>query len=210
MNDFSNTPKNNKLEHPCFPQPDDTSVKVWRYLDLAKFIWLLENRKLYLSRLDLLDDPHEGSTPKLLALLRNQQFSEWGANQLIEQMPSINKQAREYMYINCWHLGNNESEAVWRLYCPNDSGVAIQTTYQNLIDSIASDSFCYIGLVSYTDYESEIFPPNNAFYPVMHKRISFSHEQEIRLVKSMIGTPERSAGITIDWLPEILINLSST
>ena len=42
-------PQQNKLEHPCFPQPADGSVRVWRYLDLTKFIWLLENQKLYMS-----------------------------------------------------------------------------------------------------------------------------------------------------------------
>jgi len=71
-------PIENKLKHPCFPQAAEGSVRVWRYLDLAKFIWLVENKKIYLSRLDLLNDPHEGSTPKLLAAMRDQHLRESG------------------------------------------------------------------------------------------------------------------------------------
>lgn len=210
MTDQPPQPQENKLEHPCFPQPGNTSVRVWRYLDLAKFIWLLENRKLYLSRLDLLNDPHEGTTPRLLALLRDQQFRDLGAEQLVAQIPNINQQSRKSLYVNCWHLGNTESEAMWRLYCPNDGGVAIQTTYEKLVASVENDRFCYIGAVTYIDYESQGFPLNNFFYPVMHKRASFAHEQEVRLVKTLSeywGTPGREspAGVTIDWAPEATV-----
>lgn len=200
-------PKEDKLKHPCFPQPVDTSVRVWRYLDLAKFIWLLEKRQLYLSRLDLLNDPHEGSTPRLLAMLRDQQLREWGAEELAVQMPGMNQRSRKSLYVNCWHFGNNESEAMWRLYCPGDGGVAIQTTYQRLVASVEADPYCYIGTVTYIDYETQGFPLNNFFYPVMHKRISFAHEQEIRIVKTLRefwANQEREspAGTSIDWSPE--------
>ncbi len=51
----------NRLRHPCFPQPGDATAKVWRYMDLPKFIWLLKHSQLYMSRLDRLGDPYEGS-----------------------------------------------------------------------------------------------------------------------------------------------------
>jgi hypothetical protein len=60
---------------------------------------------------------------------------------------------------------------MWRLYCPDNSGVAIQTTYQKLVQSINSNRFLYIGIIKYLDYERKGFPLNNAFYPVTHKRI---------------------------------------
>jgi hypothetical protein len=136
---------------------------------------------------------------------------ELGAEQLVTQTPLINQQNRKSMYINCWHLGNTESEAMWRLYCPNDGGVAIQTTYRKLVASIEDDPFCYIGSVTYIDYESQGFPLNNAFHPVMHKRASFAHEQEVRLVKSFseywgLGAPESPAGITVGWSPEATVD----
>lgn len=46
-----------QLSHPCFPQQRDANVKVWRYMDLAKLISLIQSRRLYLARLDQLADP---------------------------------------------------------------------------------------------------------------------------------------------------------
>lgn len=232
-------PQENKLEHPCFPQPTDGSVRVWRYLDLAKFIWLLENQKLYMSRLDLLNDPHEGSTPKFLAEQWNQELfqsiagsrqksllQEFGDAlgnekflaeipriiQQHDQMSSINQKMRKHFYVNCWHLGNSESEAMWRLYCPGNSGVAIQTSYNKLVASVENHSSLFIGKVSYIDYEFQGFPQGNILYPVMHKRISFAHEQEVRLVTTKFpenwGTPQEEVnplGVLFDWPLDMVV-----
>ena len=218
----------NKLEHTCFPQPTDSSVQVWRYLDLAKFIWLLENQKLYLASIDSLNDPHEGSTPKLQAALVDQQIlavhryqllrkfgDDLGSKKFQTEMPRFieqnhqrhinNQKVRRELYVNCWYLGNMESEAMWRLYCPGNNGVAIQTSYSKLVESIAHDPELYIGRVTYIDYDSQEFPLDNIFYPVMHKRISFAHEQEVRIVKIRVpdnwGLPQEFCplGISIDW-----------
>src|SRR5258706_8693532 len=52
--------------------PIDPKMPVWRYLDLAKLLSLLETRALYFSRGDLLGDPFEGSiTADRLALRRS-------------------------------------------------------------------------------------------------------------------------------------------
>lgn len=228
-----------KLNHECFPQPVDSSVRVWRYLDLAKFIWLLENRKLYLSRLDTLEDLHEGSIPKfqadqfeaestnhILAATYKRLVEEHGSELALErlqtQVPQIVNQVQQLMlykkelrktsYVNCWHLNNSESEAMWRLYCPSDNGVAIQTTYKKLVESTMIDPEVYVGCVKYLDYESQGFPINNVFYSVMHKRLSFAHENEVRLVKlkgpENWGTSQEfsAEGISLDWQPDSVID----
>ncbi|MFN8224152.1 MAG: hypothetical protein U0R50_13000 [Gaiellales bacterium] len=48
--------------HPVFNAPPDDTV-VWRYIDLAKLISLLDHRALYFARADTLGDPHEGALP---------------------------------------------------------------------------------------------------------------------------------------------------
>ena len=35
-------------------QPPDSTIKVWRYLSLSRFVWLLSKKQLWLSRIDLL------------------------------------------------------------------------------------------------------------------------------------------------------------
>ncbi len=204
--------EHNKLAHPSFPQPPDTSVTIWRYMDLPKLIWTISKCKIYLSRVDLLDDPHEGSTPKLSARVRDEFLRNQGVSQFhIEQFTQINRNNRASCYVNCWRQGNAESEAMWRLYCPSGHGVAIQTTYQRLVNSIVHESALYIGLVTYIDYETQGFRQDNMFNSIMHKRISFAHEQEVRLVKTLPdywGLPLRIGppGITIDWSIESVID----
>ncbi len=195
-----------RLKHPCFPQPEDGYIKVWRYMDLAKFVWLLTHKQLFFTRLDLLSDTHEGSVTPLTAKGINEFLRRRGLTASWEQLSKAYREARSTTYVNCWYAGNTESEAMWRLYCGAGHGVAIQTTYDGLVDSIKDAYDTYIGVVNYIDYDREWFPSANMFYPVMHKRLAFAHENEVRLVTSpskyRASPPEPTPlGLTLDWDP---------
>jgi hypothetical protein len=43
----------------------DNDQKVWRYLSFSRFMWMLQNKQLWLSRADKLDDPWELAIEKL-------------------------------------------------------------------------------------------------------------------------------------------------
>src|SRR5690606_18163069 len=111
-------PKQNKLDHPCFPQPSNVKTKVWRYLDTNKFIDVLDARRVYFSRLYLLCDTHEESIPKNNYLKRNFEIYQ-DINIHTDWMGLGHKRLHKMTYINCWYLDNYESEAMWRLYCQN-------------------------------------------------------------------------------------------
>lgn len=86
--------------------------------------------------------------------------------------------------INCWHQNECESEAMWRLYSDNNKGVVIQTTLQDLADSI-DDQRIFLSEVRYINFNDESLTPsdlnvNGHFSPLL-KRESFKHEQEVRL-----------------------------
>ena len=53
--------------HESFPAPLDQTVSLWRYMNLSKFVWMLQKKALYFCRCDLLGDPYEGYYPKTLA-----------------------------------------------------------------------------------------------------------------------------------------------
>ena len=213
MNKITET---NKLEHPCFPQPEDTSVSVWRYMDLAKFIWLLENKALYLPRIDLLNDPHEGSITRANYQAREEFYSQKGLAHILPGLSESTNKLRKSVYVNCWHLNNEESEAMWKLYCGDKDGIAIKTSYQTLVDSIENISDLYIGKVSYINYENDWIPQDNIFSIPMHKRLSYSFENEVRLVRTLpeywhVDSPEGPVGITAKWdinkgVHEIFVN----
>lgn len=172
-----------RLSHPCFPQPPDPKVKVWRYITLAKFVALLQANALNLSRLDQMADPYEGTTTRRTAAGIDAYLKRLGSERGFHEVADAYRKTRASMFVSCWHANEHESEAMWRLYCGTGGGVAIQTTYARLVESVADQHDVYVGLVQYVDYEDASFPDANAFYPVMHKRASFAHEREVRLVR---------------------------
>ena len=171
--------KEDKFINVCFPQPPDKSIRVWRYMDLAKFIWLLDKRKLYLPRLGSLDDSHEGSVTQKLALAYERfikMFVPERGEKDLQSLSQYGRDLRKASYVSCWRMSNIDSHAMWRIYCGADQGVAIQTTYEKLASSIM-DSEMHIGFVRYMDYDENwfskgIFIPSlekSSFYRIMHK-----------------------------------------
>jgi hypothetical protein len=177
-------------------------------MDLAKFIWLLKEKKLFFSRIDRLGDPYEGSHT-IKTIHRIEEFlRRHNAKDGWKELAEMYRQARGETYVSCWHEGEHESEAMWHLYSPNGNGVAIQMRYQELVDSIENQHEIFIGRVKYIDYSQEWFPDANMYLPIMHKRIAFSHEREVRMVCRLSDQryepmPEKgtSPSISIPWDP---------
>lgn len=86
--------------------------------------------------------------------------------------------------VNCWHQNEVESEAMWRLYSENHKGIAIQTTFQDLVDSI-DDQRIFISEVKYINFHDKNLKPTdcivNGYITPLLKRQSFEHEKEVRL-----------------------------
>lgn len=153
-------------------------------MSLPKFISLLTSNSLHMTRLDKLTDRHEGSlTQRTVDGIDAYLKAAGSANGWTEENAAFYERSRSNTFVCCWHLNEHESEAMWRLYCGADGGVAIQTTYSSLVESISTEYETYVGLVRYVDYATAAFESGNAFWPVMHKRAAFTHEQEVRLVR---------------------------
>ena len=178
-------PFETRLQHECFPQPRSGSIAVWRYMGFAHLVSLLMNAELHFSRLDLLHDPHEGSLPRAIVSARDALFEKEGIAKHLPYIRDSARRIRTACYVNCWSMNDFESEALWRLFSGDRGGIAIQSTYEELVELIKHDDGLYVGCVKYIDYDKEWFPSGNVFYPVMHKRQAFAHEHEIRIVKIM-------------------------
>lgn len=191
-----------RLSHPSFIQPPNNMVKIWRYMDLAKFVSLIQSRSLYLARLDKLADSYEGTITSRTADGINEFFKQVGSTNTYETMSKLFQESRQSTFVSCWHVNEHESEAMWRLYGAAGGGIAIQTTYSKLVKSIEFQHDIYIGLVRYIDYSTDIFPAVNGFSPAMHKRASFIHECEVRLVRYWGSVPEPDQApihLTMPW-----------
>lgn len=165
-------------DNPNFLEPNDLETSVWRYMDLEKLQLLIQNNKLYLTRVDLFHDQHECSFP-IKNITSIKRLEKTGNSSFMGNELSRSKLKKSY-YVSSWRLDNYESDAMWKLYCPEGIGVAIKTSYSKLRNSIPEN--CYLGLVNYIDYKTEKFAVENRLAPVMHKRKSFSFENEVRIV----------------------------
>ena len=174
------------LTHPSFPQPKKNTDKVWRYLTLSKFLDFFLSKSLYFARVDYLEDTHEGTYTKLNTIDFPFVKTQLPSGGLPLTQEEYTKRLRTANHVNCWRIDNNDSEAMWKLYCPNSEGIAIQTTYEKLANSLPDEKYLFMGLINYRNYETETFNRSNHFNTVMHKRIAFEFEKEIRIVKGNI------------------------
>jgi hypothetical protein len=215
-------------------QPSDSDAKVWRYADFAKYVSMLEKGALWFTRADKLGesfedklgDPFEGTIAGATRE-RNREVRRWVASQKSHSLPTegerdrfveahmeaerrSNGWHREWTYVNCWHMNEHESAAMWRLYARTKEAVAIQSTYARLRDCLppevnmgtveADESFgwrieqrglVYLGEVEYIDVATEAIPQQGfRLTPFMYKRKSFEHEHEVRAVISTAPYPE--------------------
>jgi hypothetical protein len=177
--------------HPVFIQPTDETERVWRYVDFTKFVSLLESKSLYFTRADKFEDPFEGSYPRINVEARNAipagllASAVAGWTEMTERTAQSNRMWPKYTAINCWHLNNHESAAMWKLYIKSNEGVAIQSSYRKLRECFGKvEEVVNLGLVRYIDYDNDAIEHGNILTAFTCKRKSFEHEREVRALIS--------------------------
>ena len=173
-------------EHPLFEKPDDENAAIWRYMDFTKFVSLLDRGALFFARADTMPDPFEGSYSKANVRLRPVVYKDWPKehfDKMLDSTAYASKETRRFTFLNCWHISENESAAMWKLYLKTDEGVAIRSTFRRLADSLGmTEQKVHIGKVKYINYETDWLPEGNIYYPFVHKRMNFEDERELRAV----------------------------
>jgi hypothetical protein len=184
---------------------DRTQAKIWRYMDLAKFVSLLSSESLYFACPTEFHDPYEGFYPKS----HTQAFSQISQkyldqmavtrDEIIARHPGVNiigldsavgvamdgfkkafDEVRLKFGITCWHKNEVESEAMWKLYSASGNGIAIESTESQLRDSILDREDLVIADVRYVDFETDPVEKGHENYGLFLKRKSFEHEKELR------------------------------
>jgi len=181
-------------------------AKIWRYINLTKFVSLLGKQALWFSSPAKFSDPYEGTLPKSHLKALSDMRQNWIDNQLAqldalakmrpladfskarasmeELRTGIQKMLRDVALkfgVNCWHMSEHESDAMWRLY-PNC--IAIQSTWKRLHDSLLQDGV-YIDPVRYNDFENDPIEKGHRHQNLFIKRKSFEYEKELRAVKML-------------------------
>jgi len=187
--------------HPSCQPPENVDMKLWRYMDFTKYVSLIKERALYFSSPRLLGDSFEGSytQPNVandlelakavypdLTINSEEEMQNWIKNRESMRYHAYHGM-RNIIYVNCWHMNDYESAAMWSLYVSSGQGIAVQTTYRRLGESLVdTDSptnvVMYGGVVKYIDYDRDFISEENAFNALLCKRKSFEHEREFRAV----------------------------
>jgi hypothetical protein len=169
--------------HPNFITPDDDTV-LWRYSDFAKFMDLIERRKLWFSRADKFEDPLEGTfTDVETVYFRSLQAAASSELRGWANAPSrIPQTARATTFVNCWREGNFESMAMWDIYGKDSGVVAIKSTVGLLKGAFATYKWnVLISRVKYVDWNDGGWD-GNGLTLFSRKDISYSHESEVRAI----------------------------
>lgn len=197
-------------KHEVFEEIENEQ-KIWRYMDLSKFLSLLEDKALFFTRADRFNDKFEGSYTKTNiegTVTSDSSITDEEYKNLIKQLVPFSNINRKFNFINCWHINEYESEAMWNLYSQSSDAIAIQTTYNKFKLSFKNThEHVYIGKVKYIDYNKEYIPIGNVFYPYLHKRMSFKHERELRALVSKYPHLKKGESIINREVAEFGINI---
>ncbi len=168
------------------PTPSDDTV-IWRYMDLAKFLLMIEEGALYFSSIYDLSDKWEAVIPKRITQMISAS-SPSTSGELLSTIRSIS----DIHKVNCWFQGTTESVAMWSLYTSSEFGVAIQSTVGMLKAALAdTKEKVYLGMVKYEDHgrcQKDVADISdlNLLEPLLQKRICFKHECELRAITDVL------------------------
>jgi hypothetical protein len=210
-------------EHLLIETPSDETV-IWRYLDLPKFLLMLEQRSLYFALLSEFEDKWEAVLDRELTTGIANQFAAASG-----QVIGLYQEYFKHTAVNCWYCGAEESIAMWRLYTTSEYGVAIKSTVKDLKRALAGyEKEVYLGAVVYRDHTAppaqtlsanEITP----YKAILQKRVCYKHELELRAIthflpefpeNSPLGTlveapyPEHGRPVPID-LPTLIQSVTT-
>lgn len=164
------------------PQKDQ---KLWRYMDFTKFMSILDKEEIFFPRADKFSDKFEGTFPKANREMRDSilenNLGSLRQQSITQNMDELFKKFREYVMINCWHMNEYESAAMWDLYVGGNEGIAIQSSFDSLVKSFEHcPQKIRFGKVEYRDFNKEPVNIDNPIDMFIYKRKSFEHEREIR------------------------------
>jgi hypothetical protein len=184
-----------------FPtEESQTRAVVMRDLTFEKFVSLLELEAMWFSRLGALQDKYECTNPqgvraKVLALAKNRETVEKRLppgmlDYLLKAVDQGRSESgRQMGAVNCWFLGQDESEMMWGEYGQEGKGVAIRSTVRRLASAfqITGDYALVsaVGRIHYVDFEShemDSYDANNLLRVAFIKDKRYASEQEVRVV----------------------------
>lgn len=173
----------------------DKKIKLWRYMDFAKFINILESQSLYFPNIYSFEDALEGAHN---ALGKDDHYDLNKGEIVNTNIPTtprhiensvklkaylnmLNKEMIESFGIQCWRISDYESHAMWKVFLSSNEGVAIKTDLETLKGIFPEGNF-HLGKVKYVNGETTKIPIHQILNSFFTKHPHFEHESEFRVI----------------------------
>jgi hypothetical protein len=170
--------------HDDLTTPPDETV-LWRYMDFAQFIQMIETEALWFLRLDQFEDPLEATltNAEMDSIESIYQKSTGLLRTNAGKYGDIPDWMRKTTFISCWRAGISESLAMWDLYGKKGNGtVAVKSSIGILKDELsATNGAIRIAQINYIDWESEALS-HHPLQLCARKEKSYEHEAEVRAI----------------------------
>lgn len=190
----------------------EENYKIVKYLDITKFLSLIQTESIFFCRLDKFEDKFEGTLPitslKYLEgwyrqMYHSGQLHSNNIEESIQKALITQKKAEEsfkkIVCISCWNKNMQESYALWKIYSDINKGIMITSNIDNLISSLENTSEkIQLSEVRYINHKTDFIDVNNLNYPIIHKNTAYHFEEEVRLIHQV----EAGNGLLYDWSDE--------
>jgi hypothetical protein len=171
---------------------------LWRYMDFAKFLDLLETSTLYFAALPTFEDQFDG-IHNALGDDDYYDIDDTGKVFWLSELPTTRQQANTDSFkpfflecvkriydaagISCWRAAERESYAMWKAFVPSGHGIAVKTNMKAITESLSMDpkERLIYGKVNYQNLDIYKTPVKTVFDQIFYKSDHFSHEDEVRL-----------------------------
>jgi hypothetical protein len=174
-------------EEHCRHKTPSERRKIWRYVDFTKYVDMLIDSSLFFPNMRLLRerDPYEGSFYNFVNPKLRQHFEEdRNSGEVFKGVDAYNW---NNIFVNCWHMNEGESAALWKLYMKSNEGIAIVSNVRRFKAALSdSAEQVYLSRISYNSKKRLGIPVSETQKQfditdcALFKRDSFRHERELR------------------------------
>ena len=177
--------KSSSTPHPSCDLPVNDQ-RIYRYMDLWKFIDLLQRKSLYFCRADKLQDEYEGTYSRFqIEEVMIEPLKKRAPTLIAQEMKQI-ESLRKNFFINCWCMSEIDTHLMWKTHIISCPGLAIQSTYHFLrtsIDMMEVGEYypIEISIVKYYDQiETGVINWYDGFDAFVNKDVHFHLDNELR------------------------------
>ena len=175
---------------------NELNMVAFKYMDYPKFLSLVANENIYFARPTEFEDKLDSFIPRNVYIKKLSNDTK----EIVRYKREIDSVAynRQRALVSCWHIGDYESDLMWKTYAKHD-GIMIQTTVMKLINLdyspfLDNNARCIIDKIKYIDAQKEFIKKNNLTLQQINeldiditeqfflKNKSFEDEKELRIV----------------------------